>query len=183
MVAFLSSFKRKAYSSSAIKPKASPYRHYEKENRAGFGIQVSPKGTKSFFYAYKVEGKQRFMKLGVYRDTEDRKSKGKISLKEAGIKWEECRQITREQRDPQTVRDNKREEDTQIKIESELTAEALLTLIKSVDSIASSLDADLLDGKSSEVFAEKSSLDSLSERRQFVREQWLIFRGACIGFQ
>lgn len=102
----------------SLKPKTSPYRHYEKTNRAGFGIQVSPKGTKTFFYAYKVEGKQRFMKLGVYGNSE---KKGEITLKNAGIKWEECRRITRdENRDPQIVRDNKREEDNQKKLELEI---------------------------------------------------------------
>lgn len=82
----------------SLQPKSKPYREYEKATRAGFGIQIAPKGTKTFFYYYKTdEGKQRFMKLGVFGD---------VSLKEAGKEWQKWYNIRQSGHDPQTIRDN-----------------------------------------------------------------------------
>lgn len=87
---------------NSLPTKDAPYKEYEKATRSGFGVQVSPKGTKSFLMAYKVtdeEGKrkQRFMKLGVV---------GKMSLKEAGQEWQKWYNVKQEGFDPQTVRNN-----------------------------------------------------------------------------
>jgi integrase len=82
----------------SLKPKDKPYRVFEKASRAGFGVQITPKGTKTFFYFYKTDdGKQRFMKLGAFGD---------ISLKEAGNLWQKWHNIKQEGYDPQIVRDN-----------------------------------------------------------------------------
>lgn len=51
-----------------LKPQARPYREWEKSNDKGFGVQVSSKGTKTFFQFYRHNGQRCFLKLGRYPD-------------------------------------------------------------------------------------------------------------------
>ena len=89
----------------SLKPKQSPYRIYEKSSRSGFGIQVSNKGTKTFFYAYKMAGKARFIKLGKFTNQKNL-SLGGTTLKEAYVLWQKWYKIKDAGHDPQIVRDN-----------------------------------------------------------------------------
>ena len=50
----------------SLKPQKYPYRKREKSVDRGFGVQVSPAGRKSFYMAYVIDGRERFLKLGVY---------------------------------------------------------------------------------------------------------------------
>jgi integrase len=49
-----------------LKPKAKPYRIYEKGTDKGFGLQITPTGSISFFVQYAEEAKQKFYNLGRY---------------------------------------------------------------------------------------------------------------------
>ncbi len=49
-----------------LKPKSNPFRLFEKGAYKGFGIQVTPSGTKSFFLQYSLHGKRKFLNLGRY---------------------------------------------------------------------------------------------------------------------
>jgi Arm DNA-binding domain len=67
-----------------LKPKLSSYRLYEKAADKGFGVKVTPAGSKSFFVQYTgSEGHQKFYNLGRYPS---------ISLSEAR---DRCREIRR----------------------------------------------------------------------------------------
>lgn len=48
-----------------LKPQGRRYEIWE-EGRGGFGVRVTPRGTKSFIYMYRYEGKARRMTLGEY---------------------------------------------------------------------------------------------------------------------
>jgi len=89
----------------SLKPKKSPYRIYEKASRGGFGIQISSKGTKTFFYAYSSDGKQRFIKLGMFANQCNQTATG-ITLKEAGLLWQKWYKLKSAGHDPQIIRDN-----------------------------------------------------------------------------
>jgi integrase len=52
-----------------LKPGAKPRREFDKGSDPGFGVQVTPAGTKTFFLAYRFDGRRRFMNLGTYPDT------------------------------------------------------------------------------------------------------------------
>ncbi len=90
---------------NSLKPKQSPYRQYEKASRVGFGIQVSAKGAKTFFYAYKINGKQRFIKLGIFVDKSNN-SIGGVTLKEAGLLWQKWHKVRNAGYDPQIIHKN-----------------------------------------------------------------------------
>jgi integrase len=86
----------------SLSVKATPYRVFEKSTRSGFGVQISTKGTKTFFYYYKTnQNKQRFFKLGVFGV-----GQGKVTLKEAGALWDKWYKVRQSGHDPKIVRDN-----------------------------------------------------------------------------
>jgi integrase len=89
----------------SLKSKKLPYRIYEKTSRTGFGIQVSSKGTKTFFYAYQIAEKSRFIKLGKFTNQKNL-SLGSITLKEAHVLWQKWYKVKDAGHDPQLVRDN-----------------------------------------------------------------------------
>lgn len=82
-----------------LKPKAKPYRVREKGSDRGFGVQVSSGGRRTFFMAYTVNGKERFMKLGVYPES---------SLADARDRCRDARKLVDQGKDPQEI---KRKED------------------------------------------------------------------------
>lgn len=143
----------------SLKPKKSPYRIYEKASRGGFGIQVSTKGTKTFFYAYSIDDKQRFIKLGIFANQWNQTSAG-ITLKEAGLLWQKWYKLKSAGHDPQIIRDNeinatqathKKSEAKKIAIAKQGTYEQLLTAYidwlksnnkRSADNVQKSLDAN-----------------------------------------
>jgi integrase len=49
-----------------LKPKPTPYRVWEGGSDLGFGVQVTPKGVKTFFLFYRFRGQRCFFKLGRY---------------------------------------------------------------------------------------------------------------------
>ncbi len=104
----------------SLESQEKPYRVYERESRPGFGIRVLSKGAKSFFYAYKIERKQRFMNLGVYGT-----GQGKVTLKEAGEKWAKAYELKQSGRDPQIVRENKNRQDIEQQREADRKAREL----------------------------------------------------------
>ena len=55
----------------SLKPKTSPY---EKREGNGFTVRVQPTGTKTFYYIYKLNGRDKKIRIGEY---------GIISLAEA----------------------------------------------------------------------------------------------------
>ncbi len=50
----------------SLKPADKPYKRMENGSDRGFGVQVSPGGTKTFIFAYKIDGKRRYYPLGKY---------------------------------------------------------------------------------------------------------------------
>ncbi len=56
---------------------------YREVGSCGFGIRVMPSGTKKFFYVYNMDGKRRFLNLGIYKDLAH---KGGITLADANKK-------------------------------------------------------------------------------------------------
>ena len=52
-----------------LKSKNNPYRLFEKGSDKGFGIQVTPSGTKSFFLQYALNGRRKYLYLGRYPST------------------------------------------------------------------------------------------------------------------
>lgn len=121
---------------NSLQPRTKPYRVYEKAARPGFGVQVAPKGTKTFFYGYKINGKQRFMKLGIV---------GKVTLKAAGEEWLRWHNVRQTGSDPQIVRDNSIREQEQAHQEAEKERQLLErqgTFEQLLEAYVSSLRAD-----------------------------------------
>lgn len=79
-----------------LQPKARPYRVREDGSDRGFGVQVTPGGVKTFFFAYESPetGKRRFMNLG-------RHVKGQQGLAEARKRCREARATLVRRIDPQ----------------------------------------------------------------------------------
>jgi len=75
-----------------LKPKAAPYRLFEKGPDKGFGIQVTANGSVSFFIQYATNGKKRFYNLGRYPS---------VTLYDARIKCREIRAMIDNGSDPQ----------------------------------------------------------------------------------
>lgn len=75
-----------------LKPKASPYRIFEKGPDKGFGIQVTANGSVSFFVQYAINGKKRFYNLGRYPS---------VTLYDARIKCRGIRAMIDNGSDPQ----------------------------------------------------------------------------------
>ena len=64
-----------------LKPKNNPYRLFEKGSDKGFGIQVTPSGTKSFFLQYALNGRRKYLNLGRYPSTSlsDARNKARVN--------------------------------------------------------------------------------------------------------
>lgn len=92
-----------------LKPREKPYREFEGEARAGFGVQVSSGGKISFIYLYRrpQDKKQSVMTLGAYLGIgRDGKAKdGGITLKEAYDQYAYWKRIRDGGRDPQDMRE------------------------------------------------------------------------------
>lgn len=52
-----------------LQPRATPYRVFDGGDVAGFGVQVTPAGVKSWFVRYLWRGKRRYLTLGHYPHT------------------------------------------------------------------------------------------------------------------
>lgn len=50
----------------SLKPKERAYRVLEKANDRGFGVQVTPAGSKIFFQYYSINGKEKYFTIGKY---------------------------------------------------------------------------------------------------------------------
>lgn len=53
----------------SLPPGRTPYRKYDGGTDPGFGIQVTPFGHKQFYFAYRINGRRRFMALGTWPST------------------------------------------------------------------------------------------------------------------
>lgn len=53
----------------SLKTRATPYRQWESSSDKGFGVQVTPKGTKTFFLFYRLNNRRRFFNIGKYPNT------------------------------------------------------------------------------------------------------------------
>ena len=92
-----------------LKPRAKPYREWEGGSDKGFGVQVTPKGVKTFFQFYRFENKRYFLNLGSYVT--------KTSLKDARAAARVAKTLLEQGINPQTAR---QEEITKRHIEEEL---------------------------------------------------------------
>ncbi|WP_018949509.1 tyrosine-type recombinase/integrase [Thioalkalivibrio sp. ALMg11] len=87
---------------NGIKPTGRPYRLFDGD-RSGFGVQVTAKGRISFFQQYtSPEGKRRFIHLGHYPKLALEKARREEAFK--------AREIVKEGRDPQQVREEREKE-------------------------------------------------------------------------
>jgi len=86
-----------------------PYREWENGPDRGFGVQVTPTRTITFFVFYSFHGKRRFMSLGRYPDT---------SLKGARRKYREARNLREQGIDPQDHREAEQEQHREAAIEA-----------------------------------------------------------------
>lgn len=84
-----------------LKPKTAAYRVYERGSDPGFCVRVTPAGTKTFQLAYKVDGRQRFYRLGTYPVT---------TLAEAREEARGARKLLDQGLDPQEERDRRQRE-------------------------------------------------------------------------
>lgn len=73
---------------------------YDQREGQGFGVRVSPDGTKAFFYIYQLQGQKRRMTLGKYPQ---------VSLKEARKAYDEARARVARGFDPSAERIDNRE--------------------------------------------------------------------------
>ena len=73
----------------------------------GFGMRVLPNGTKKFFYVYSIDGKRRFLNLGIYKDTDH---KAGITLAEANTRLMKAKCKVRDGIDPLLEKDMDRAE-------------------------------------------------------------------------
>src|SRR5277367_3957286 len=73
---------------SSLRPKAERYEQWE---GAGFGIRVSPSGSKSWIWVYHFDGRPRRMTLGSYPG---------LGLADARIKLSEARKLLEQGSDP-----------------------------------------------------------------------------------
>lgn len=77
-----------------LKPSASASRVYEKGTDKGFGVKITPAGSRSFFVQYAADNKQRFFGLGNYPS---------VSLADAREKCRSTRILIDSGIDPQNV--------------------------------------------------------------------------------
>jgi integrase len=85
-------------SDRAVKALTNPGRYTD---GGGLYVQISPTGTKSWLFRYKMHGAERLMGLGAYPD---------VSLKAARLKADYCRQQRGDGLDPKVVRDEEIEQ-------------------------------------------------------------------------
>lgn len=107
------------YLKTKLKPTGKPYRRMD-IGRAGFGVQVSAKGTITFIHRYTspISGKDIPLKIGIY------KKAGKksifMTLEKARQKWEESKTLLDAGKDPKyEFEQREREEIGRIKAEQE----------------------------------------------------------------
>jgi integrase len=79
-----------------LKPKAKPYKLYEKGADVGFHVQVLRSGKSVFYLAYSFEGKKRFFNLGTYSS--------EFGLKQARSACREAQALLDSGIDPQNER-------------------------------------------------------------------------------
>ncbi|MGA7799446.1 MAG: integrase family protein [Gammaproteobacteria bacterium] len=68
----------------ALKPCTNRYEVYETGSK-GFGIRVTPSGTKTFVYRYKVSGRPRRMTLGTYPDIRLKNARKQLDVARAKL--------------------------------------------------------------------------------------------------
>ncbi|MCP1676651.1 integrase [Natronocella acetinitrilica] len=90
-------------------PRKGPYRLWDND-RSGFGAQVTPAGTITFFQAYTGKGKRKFLNLGRYPDT---------GLREARDQASEARKLIQSGVDPREARQEARLTEDRRKAEAE----------------------------------------------------------------
>lgn len=73
----------------------------------GFGIRVLPNGTKKFFYVYSIDGKRRFLNLGIYKDVYHKEG---ITLAEANKRLVKAKSKVSDGIDPLLEKDKERAE-------------------------------------------------------------------------
>ncbi|MCX7122709.1 MAG: integrase arm-type DNA-binding domain-containing protein [Gammaproteobacteria bacterium] len=101
----------------SLKPRDKPYRKWEGASDKGFGIQVTPKGVKTFYQFYRWEGKRCFLNLGNYPDTKLKDardvSRQARALLDQGLNPREVRQSEKDQtkRNLEIATQQKREEE------------------------------------------------------------------------
>lgn len=75
---------------------------YREKGSNGFGVRVMPSGTKKFFYVYNMDGKRRFLNLGIYKDVDH---KGGITLADANKKLTDAKSLVQKGIDPLMVKE------------------------------------------------------------------------------
>ena len=86
-----------------LKPKDKAYWCSDNTGQRGSGrlkIKAQKNGVKEFYFSYFMNGKERTVKLGNYRD---RRGMAGLSLSEARDKRDECDRVLREGLDPKTL--------------------------------------------------------------------------------
>lgn len=92
-----------------LRPRSTAYRVFERASDPGFCIRITPAGTKTFQLMYRIEGRQRFMRLGTYPAT---------TLAEARSAARAARKLLDQGLDPQDERERQLQEQQKAKEEA-----------------------------------------------------------------